>query len=414
MRHGFLNLVSPDGFRHLLSSFPALPDREEIPLARACGRVLAADLISPEDLPRRDRSAMDGYAVAARDVFSASESNPAYLECDGHLPVDADPAEPLQPGRTFGIVTGGLLPPGADAVVMVEHTEEVGGGTIAVTRPAAPGGNLIPARRDAKAGEPALPGGTRLRPQEIGLLAALGLETAGVRRRPRAALLSTGDEVVDHTAEPRTGQVRDVNGPALGCMVRRAGGEVLELGRVGDDLEAIASLLSKGAAGADLVLASGGSSAGGRDMTREAVEAAGGRILAHGVTVSPGKPTLLAELGGRPVLGLPGQVTSAQVVMWLFGLPLLAHLEGESEAFDISRRPRLRAELARNLASKQGREDWVRARIEYRDDAPPLARPLLAPSGLLSTMLGAHGLVRIPSGREGYESGAAVDVFLLE
>lgn len=412
MEQGFFEVVSRERFEELLRGFPLL-ETETVPLEGCHGRVLAQDLAAPEDLPALARSCMDGFAVRARDVFGASGGGPAYLELAGEIAVDRAPDFALSPGTCARIPTGGALPGGADAVVMIEQTHEMSG-TVEVRKSLAPGDNVMLQGEDVRAGGLALEAGRLLRVPEVGLLAALGLLEAPVRRRARVDVLSTGNEVVPVSARPRPGQVRDVNSLALACLARDAGAEARTRGILPDRLETLRTALLESLDASDCVLLSGGSSVGVRDLTVAALgtlpEAS---VLAHGVALSPGKPTILARVGGKPVIGLPGQVASAQVVMLVLVQPFLRHLMGDVSAFDRSRRVLRQAELARNLASKPGREDYVRVRLEEREGRPPLAHPLPGKSGLLKTLLQAQGLVAVPADREGLYAGAAVDVWLL-
>jgi molybdopterin molybdotransferase len=411
MDKGYLELISPDAFRGVLSGFSPLAP-ETAAIHEAAGRFPARDVLSPEDLPALPRSGMDGYAVQARDTFGATETNPGYLDLDGDLAITAVRAAPLEPGRCVRVVTGSSLPPGADAVVMVEHTQDLGAGTIEIRRAVAPGENMMQAREDAAAGQPVLPAGTLMRPAEIGLLAALGLSEVLVRRRPRVAILSTGDEIVPVAAKPRPGEIRDANAPALAAMCAQWGALPLAMGIVRDETDSIAEALHEALARADAVFLSGGSSVGVRDLTIEALDLLQDtRVLVHGLAVSPGKPTILARSGGKAVWGLPGQTASAQVVMHVFGCPFLSHLAGDSHAFSRPR-PQTQAVLARNVASRQGREDYVRVRLEA-EGGRVLAHPVLGKSGLLKTLVQAQGLMRIPAGLEGLEAGSTVRVMLL-
>ncbi|EFL51769.1 molybdenum cofactor synthesis domain protein [Solidesulfovibrio fructosivorans JJ]] len=408
MREGFFRAVSTAEFTKLLRTFPPLP-AENVPLDAARGRFLAGDVLAGEDLPAAGRAAMDGYAVRAAEVFGATENSPAYLDLAMDIPIGIIPDQPLPPGRCARIVTGAFLPQGADAVVMVEYTEDLGAGAIEIRRPVPPGENMLFAGEDAALGQRILAAGTRLRPQEIGMLAALGQTVVAVGRRPSVAVLSTGDELVPASATPRPGQIRDVNTHTLSAMVEAAGAEPHAFPLVPDDLPGITAALADATASHDLTLLSGGSSVGARDFTLDALRGLGADILAHGVAISPGKPTILASRAGRPVIGLPGQVTSAQVVMAVFGAPLLAHLAGDVAAFDRPVRT-FPAILSRNIASKQGREDHVRVRLEPRPGELPLAHPVLGKSGLLKTLLLADGLIVIPADLEGYAGGLEVAV----
>lgn len=411
MASDFLTLLSRADFQANLLAFPTLA-AEPVPLAGAHGRVLARPLIAPEDLPPAARSSMDGYAVRARDVFGASESNPAYLERVATIAVDTAPETALRPGQCMSIPTGGTLPEGADAVVMVEHTKDMEG-SIEIRKGVAPGDNAMLKGEDAEAGATCLDAGITLRSQEVGLLAALGVREVMAGKRPRVGILSTGDELVPAEATPWPGQVRDVNSHTLACLVREAGGEPFPLGIAPDDLEGLTATLAEGVGRHDLVLVSGGSSIGVRDLTVEAVERIGGVIEAHGVAISPGKPTILARRGDTPILGLPGQVTSVQVVMHVLVMPFIRHLMGHLHPYSTDRRPMRRAVLARNAASRPGREDFVRIRLEQRENALPLAHPVLGRSGLLKTLLGADGLMPIAAESEGLYEGSEVDVWMV-
>ena len=417
MQHGFFTIISREEFVHQLKGFAPL-DARTADLSQASNRVLAADLVAPHDWPLLDRSCMDGYAVNARDVFGAGESNPGYLECVAALPIDQLPDVALKPGECARISTGGILPDGADGVVMVEHTqameENVVGGTIEIRKSAAPGENVMQRGEDARQGETALPAGTVMRPQEIGLAAALGFERVDLVRRPRVGILSTGDELVPVNRTPRPGQVRDVNSHSLAALAEQAGGVPTLYGIIKDDLDSLSEALETALAENDLVLLSGGSSIGVRDLTVQAIESMdGAEIMAHGVALSPGKPTILGRVGTKPVLGLPGQVTSALVVMHVLILPLIRHLQGDGHAFSETGRTLRKAELARNLPSKPGREDYVRIRLEERDGQPPLAHPVLGKSGLLRTIVQAHGLARIPAESEGLYGNDLIDVWII-
>lgn len=427
--HGFLDVVSRAEFCALLSAFAPL-GRETVPLSQALGRVLAETLPAPEDLPPTARACMDGYALAAKSVFGATETNPAYVDCVADLSIDwgidranagdGGPDLRLGQGQAARIPTGGSLPQGADAVVMVEYTDILGGElgagttpTIEVRKSLAPGENVMLPGEDVRRGEAALPAGRILRAQDVGLLAALGITQASVGQRPRVGILSTGDELVPPETTPRPGQIRDVNSSALACLVVEAGGAPECFGIVPDDLPRLTGALAEALAASDVVLLSGGSSIGARDHSVAAMLAQpGAKILAHGVAMSPGKPTILARVGTKAVIGLPGQVTSAQVVLSVLVKPFLRHLAGQAEALSAGA-PWFVAELARNIAGRPGREDFVRVRLEARPGLPPLAHPVLGKSGLLKTLLAADGLVAVPANTEGLYKGALTPVWPL-
>ncbi len=408
MQGGFFKVVSRSQCLSILESFPVL-GREMVHIDNAHGRVLAGEVVAGEDLPPVSRSSMDGYAVRAADTFGAGETSPCYLDLAGTIEVSTLAQQPLLPGQCMSIVTGGSLPQGADSVVMVEFTDALGSGTIEVRKSVTPGENVMLAGEDISREETALQPGQRLRPQEIGLLAALGQMEVEVYRRPRVCVLSTGDELVPPHQTPLPGQIRDVNSHTVAALAAATGAVPLQSGIVPDDLDALVSGLSRGVQQADVVFLSGGSSVGVRDLTIQALDRLpGAEILVHGVAISPGKPTIVARVGSKCVFGLPGQVTSAQVVMLVLGEALLRHLEGEVRAPGSSRLQRTTAVMARNVASRQGREDYIRVRLTRQEQGPPLAHPLLGKSGLLRTLLQADGLVVIPAATEGLEQGETV------
>lgn len=428
--HGFLKVVSRAEFCALLAGFAPL-EAEVVPLDQALGRVLALDLCAPEDLPQTARASMDGYALAARDAFGATETNPAYADCVADLRIDWGGSAAsaggglleLAPGQCARIPTGGTLPTGADAVVMVEHTELLAGTaaggapTIEIRKTVAPGENVMLPGEDVRQGHSALPAGRILRAQDVGLLAALGATTVAVGRRPRVGILSTGDELVPAGATPRPGQIRDVNSHAISCLVAEAGAVPVALGIVPDDLPRLTAALESALAACDVVLLSGGSSLGARDHSIAAIVAQpGAEILAHGVAISPGKPTILARVGkgeaAKAVIGLPGQVTSAQVVQTVLVTPFLRHLSGRADALALPPPPFV-AELSRNIAGRPGREDFVRVRLEARPGQHPLAHPVLGKSGLLKTLLAADGLIAVPAEAEGLYKGVLAPVWPL-
>ncbi len=396
---------------------PSGPRLVAVDLSGACGRTLGADVLSPEDLPPFPRSVVDGYAVRAADTFGAGESLPAYLTVCGEILMGRPPGLSVGPGEAARIPTGGIVPEGADAAVMVEHCETLApadhaavglgyGAGIEVRRPVAPGDNVIQAGEDVRMGSVAVPGGTMLRPAHIGLLAGLGVTRVEVTAPPRVAVISTGDEVVPPASTLEAGLVRDINGPALVAAVREEGGEPTFLGIVPDLYEPLLSSIREAVAEFDLVLVSGGSSIGPRDEVARAINDLGPPgVLVHGVAMKPGKPTVLGLCRGTPVVGLPGHPTTVMVVFHVFVREiirrLLARAPGPPSA--------VRARISRRLASAAGRTDYVRVRLERRDGAL-WAVPLLGKSGLISTMAAADGLAVIPEAAEGLDVGEEVGV----
>ena len=404
----FLTLKSVDEVLSLIGTFEPLAE-ESVPLDECAGRYLARDWSAPEDLPGFDRSTVDGYAVRARDVFGAQEGSPALLECVGDCPMGREPGLSIGEGQTARILTGGMLPEGADCVVMVEYSRPAGGNLVELVRSQAPGDHVLERDEDAAAGKVLLPAGRRLRPQEVGLLAALGQVSVPVRARPRVAILSTGDEVVPCEKKPLPGQVRDVNSHSLAALCRSAGAQVRMAGLVHDDVDALRETVRDMVDSADVVLLSGGSSAGMRDHTVDIfLSMPESSLLVHGAAISPGKPFILARSGGVCLMGLPGHVSSALVCARAFLLPLLYRLQGGEPGVT----PGVRAVLSRAVASAQGRRDFIRVRLS-RGPEGWTAEPVTAPSGLISGLVEADALVVCPENSEGLYAGQEVFAELL-
>ena len=326
----FFHVKCPSEARRLLDRPVPHPAVERVPLAAARGRVAARTIAAPHDLPEFDRAVVDGYAVRAGDTFGASPGLPAYLNIAGEVLMGQGTGLCLAAGQAVRIATGGMLPQGADAVVMIEYTERLAEGMIEVTRPAAPGEHLVRRGDDIRAGEPLILAGRRLRPHDLGALAGLGIVEIEVFARPRVALLPTGDEIVPPEATPGPGQVRDVNTTALAAAVGAAGGVPVCLPIVPDEPERLREALAAALAASDLVLISGGSSVGARDGTLDALLSfPDSELLLHGIAIRPGKPVIAVRIGERLLFGLPGNPVSALIVFDQFVRPHLRRLGGE-------------------------------------------------------------------------------------
>ena len=406
----FFKVVTPAQVFETLSGFNRLAV-ETVLLDEALHRVCGADIVSPEDLPPLPRSTMDGYAVRAADTFGASDSIPALLDVAGAVAMGKIPGIAVGPGQAAAIPTGGFLPQGADAVVMVEYTNPAGEGAIEISRPVTAGENVLDKAEDAALGEIVIPAGKRVLPQEIGLLAGLGITRVAVHRRPKVAVISTGDEIVPVAEIPAAGRIRDINTHAIAALVRAAGGEAEMFDPVPDDPALLRAALDCALARADVTVLSGGSSVGERDHMLQVVSSLPGAIVhAHGIAISPGKPTLIASVGGKPVFGLPGHPVSALVVAQVFLAPFLLYLQGH----ELKRTPagmRVQAVLTSSVHSAQGREEYVRIKLEERQGLPA-ARPVFGKSGMLSTLVKADGFIVVPIHAEGLPSEEMVDVFL--
>lgn len=405
---------------------------ERVALEEALGRVPAEPVRAPHALPGFARATVDGFAVRAADTYGVSEGQPGYLDLAGEGVMGRPPEATLRPGAAIAIATGAPLPPGADAVVKVEHTQSTLPGLIEVVRPATPGEGMVREDEDAAAGAELARPGRPLRAADLGMLAAAGVTEVHAHARPRVAIVSTGDELVPpETPELETGQVRDATAPALAAMVREAGGEPSFAGIVPDERDALEATMRRALAGGegatasdaaatarsgrdaaegdprgcDLLVVSAGSSVGARDETASAIASLGEPgIWCHGLAFRPGKPTLLAECGRVPVIGLPGNPRSALVVFRLIGMPLVRLVGG---CTDPPPEPTVRARLARDLPSAAGRLDIVQVAL-----AEGVATPLFGSSALLSILARADGYVVVPEPATGLPGGAEVEVTL--
>ncbi len=386
---------------------------QSIPLTEAFDRVMAEPILSPEDLPAQARSTMDGYAVRAADTFGASESMPCYLNITGEVQMGAAPAGEVKKGCCYKIPTGGLLPAGADSVVMLEHSVPVDETMIEIIKGVGSGTNLIQKGEDIAKDVQALPEGHLLRPQDIGLLAGLGIAEVKVRKKVRVGILSTGDEIIAHTEIPSPGQIRNINALALAGQVLRAGGVFNDYGIVSDQQDIFLSAVKKAVAENDLVLFSGGSSVGVRDLGEQVIEALGPPgILVHGVTLKPGKPIVIGLSGTTPVFGLPGHPVSALVCFDIFVKPAMKQLAGCGNSRKIPT-PYIMANLARNINSAPGRRDVVRVQLLQEGDSW-IAVPVLGKSGSISTLSRSDGYFLIDEDSQGVTEQSIIKVYLYQ
>ena len=411
MAQTFFHVLTPDeALRRLLQVKPV--EAERIRTAGARFRVLAEDLFSAVDLPHFHRAAMDGYAVKAKDTFGASQSLPAYLKFAGVVEMGKEAKQSLAKGEAWRISTGGMMPPESDAVVMVEYADETAGGWVEIHRGVSPWQNVIQIGDDIKKGDLVFPRGKRLRAHDLGALTGIGISSVPVYKRPRVALISTGDEIVDADATPLPGQVRNINQYSLAGLIEECGADLNDWGVIPDHRRSLEKAIGEGLEWGDLVLLSGGSSMGAKDIALETIlsfpEA---EFIFHGISVSPGKPTIFARACGKPIMGLPGYPVSALVIFDLFAAPLIRKLGGEERQALGSLRRSVRARLATNIASQIGREDYVRVRLE-RERGSFVAIPLPSKSGAIFTLVKADGMVRIDLNQDGLEAGQEVEVIL--
>lgn len=408
----FLKVKTAEEVLDILSSVPALPS-ERVPIQEACTRILASDIKAAEPVPNFARATMDGFAVRARDTFGASENLPALLEVAGEVLMGGMPKTAVGPGKAVSIPTGGMIPEGADAVVMVEYTAALDERTIEVNRPVAPGDNILRAGDDIRLGDVVLKKGRRLRPQDIGLLAALGITEVDVHRIPKVAVISTGDEIVPvPTRHLPPGKVRDINTYALAAQLEAAGAEVEMQETVSDRLDNLIDACRKALENHDMLVLSGGSSVGVRDYTLQVLESLPDpELLVHGVAIRPGKPVILGRTGSTFFWGLPGQPVSALITCRVFVIPSLYRLQGRDGSESFLLRQGTRAVLNRQLPSVHGRTDFMPVFLSEGEDARLEATPIFGKSGAIGILARADGYVVIPEHVEGLDQGTEVTVF---
>lgn len=408
----FFELKTPAEVFEIIDRFGPVGE-ETVSLENAMGRVLSRDLVSPEDLPDFLRSTMDGYAVKAKNTFGASEGLPSLFEVAGEVLMGEAPGIVVKEGQAVKIPTGAMLPKGADGVVMKEYCELVDRETLEVSRTISPLENVIQPGDDFGRGDPLLNRGHRLRPQDLGVMAGLGLVQVPVFQRPRIAVISTGDEIVPVDRRPLPGQVRDMNRYTLGALCHRKGAEALCMGVCSDNFEALREISLKALDQADSLWISGGSSVGTRDLTLKVFDTLPEfELLVHGISISPGKPTIIGRCGAKPVIGLPGHVASALVVAEVFMTRLISRLSGGAGSGG-GIQGGVEARLSRNIESANGREDYVRVKLA-QEESILTATPVFGKSGLISTLVESDGLIRIDMNTEGLYEGEMVEVMLFD
>ncbi|HXF84575.1 MAG TPA: gephyrin-like molybdotransferase Glp [Anaerolineales bacterium] len=417
----FLTLLPPDEAREKLLSHLPQPklDTETIDTTSSLGRVAATDIFAPHPLPEFPRTTVDGYAVRARDTFGASDALPAYLTLIGEVPMGVAPLFEIGAGQCALIHTGGMLPHGADAVVMLEYTQMAHKNEIEVFKAVAVGENIIQEGEDVAQGQLVIPKGRLIRPAEIGGLMALGITSLRVVKKVNVGLISTGDEVIDPNQTPRPGQVRDINSYTLSALIEKSGGVAKRYGIVRDQFEALKEAATKALSECDAVVITAGSSASTRDMTAEVIRQLGEPgVLVHGINTRPGKPTILGVCNGKAVIGLPGNPVSALVNGYLFVQPVIEKLLG------VLPKPKatVLATLTVNLPSQAGREDWWPVKLqelpsssegEIKGEEKYRAEPIFGKSNLIFTLANADGLLRIHPDATGLSAGETVEVILI-
>ena len=400
-----LKVMTPDEVYELIDAeFEELENNTEtVALDGAVGRVLPEDIVSGEYVPDFDRSTVDGYALRAADTFGCSEAIPALLPLFGQVQMGEGAEFVLPVGECCYVPTGGAVPEGADCCVMKEYAESFPDGTVGISKPGAPGQNMIFRGDDVKPGKTVIKKGRVLVSQDVGALAAMGIVNVPVKKRIRVGLISTGDELVSPDEKPESGQVRDVNSHMLSAMLRAFGVESVNYGISADDEEKLTEMIKKAVSDCDAVLVSGGSSVGVKDMTCRIIESMG-TLLLHGIAMKPGKPTILGKCGNKPLVGLPGHPVAAYFVTKLFVLPLLARLEGrEIQNYTVT------AYLTESISANHGRAQYGCVHLSEKN-GKLYAEPVRTKSGLITTLAGADGFFCIDRDCEGLPKGAEIQV----
>lgn len=408
----FLKLTSLSEARELIFQNLVIAGLKEevVDTLHAQGRVVSRPVTSDEDLPSFTRSAVDGFTVKAAETHGASDSLPSYLHLIGEVEMGKAPGFTLGKGQAAVIHTGGMLPEGADAVVMMEYTQTIALSELEIRKPVAQGENLLLKGEDVKAGDVVIRSGVRIRPEEIGGLLALGKTQVYVYKKPVVHIFSSGDEVIPADRTPLLGQVRDINAPALSALVESSGGAAIMHPIVSDDAEKLEERIREVFDEAHLIIVTAGSSASARDMTGTVINRFGQPgVLVHGINIRPGKPTILAVCDGKPMVGLPGNPVSALVIARLLVKPLVTALSGQIEP---AIENMITARLSVNLSSLAGREDFLPVRVS-RMESGWSAEPVFFKSNLIFSLSRANGLLHIPADVTGYAPGDLAEVILI-
>ncbi|ETI67687.1 molybdopterin molybdotransferase MoeA [Neobacillus vireti] len=394
-------------FALIAEQVPAIKQTETRALDKALHYILAEPVIAEENVPGFDRSTVDGYAVRAKDTYGSSESMPGFLALAGEVHMGEVPTMTVSSGTAVYVPTGGMLPAGSDAVIMIEHCEDVED-LLNTYKQVAPGENVIRKGEDIREGEILLAAGTKLRPQELGALASLGITHVTVFRKITAGYLSSGDEIVPYQTETlQVGQIRDINYLTIAGLASDWNVEVVYGGIVKDDFAEFQQKAFELYQQCDCLILSGGSSVGAKDYTTDVIQSLGDPgVFVHGISIKPGKPTILAVADGKPVIGLPGHPASAMIIFKLFGERILRTLTGEV----LGRKPeRIFAKITKNIPSSPGRSDYIRVRL-FEQDGDWWAEPIIGKSGLITTLVKSDGIVEISSEKEGVSQGEYVPV----
>lgn len=403
------------------------PPQEVVPLRDAVSRYLAEEVYSDTDIPQFTRSVVDGYAVVAKDTFGTGEASPVFLNVAGSVEMGRACDITLQPGQAVYIPTGGMLPAGSDAVVMVEYTEALDEDTIAVYHSVAPNSGLMNQGDDFRKGQLLFERGHRISVKDVGMMAAIGKEYLKVFRKPRVSILSTGDEIIDITEIPKPGEVRDINSYTIAAFAEATGAAIERIEKIPDVEQQLKRALEAALADSDIVLISGGSSAGNKDMTADMINSMGKPgVITHGVAMKPGKPTIIGiietltdegSMSNKLVAGLPGHPMSAIVAYDVIVNDFMKRFCFHNEEVPI----RLTARITENIRAGEGRETYQLVALKRSGSefllpgtVPEwIAEPIHAKSGSISQLMMADGYVTVSSMSEGIKENASVEVTLI-
>lgn len=402
------NVVSVEEAKNLLEdNFNFKPEVETLALKDSLGRIIFDDIISKTDVPHFRRATVDGYALNYRDTAGASEGMPAIMDYKGEVAMGKEPPFRIDfPGECMYVPTGGMIPFGADSMVMVEYSERLDDNTILINKACAYGENIVEIGEDIGIGEVIIKRGQKLRPYEIGVLSSLGITKIDVCKRPRVAVISTGDEIVDPDKNPRLGEVRDINSYLLEALIAEDGAIPINYGVIRDDISMLEACVNMAIEEADIVLISGGSSVGKKDVTIRVINNIGKPgVLVHGIAIKPGKPTIIGRVKDKPVFGLPGHPLSAAVVYKVIVKHLIDRLTGfTEEIFPVV------CKFSLNYHSAKGREEYLPVTLSW-DNNEIIASPVFSKSGLISGFSKAWGFVKIDKNLEGITKGERVFVY---
>lgn len=394
-------------FEIIDNNFSAKVDTEEISIADSLGRIVAEDIICQEFIPNFTRSTVDGYAVISKDCFGCSESIPAILPITEEIEMGKMPKESLSKDTCMKIPTGGALPENADSVVMLEYTEDYGDGSVGIMKAPAPGANVIFKGDDKKPGDILLSKGCKIGSKEIGSLAAMGIRKIKVAKPLTIGVISTGNELIPSSETPQNGQIRNVNSDLLSAIALESGCSYIDYGIIRDEEDLLLTTVSKALDECNMVLLSGGSSAGEKDYAARVISEKG-EILLHGIAMKPGKPTILGKALGKPIFGLPGHPVASYFVSKLFVCYAIKVLRGETKKMIHAK-----AILTESIESNHGRAQYGGVFLENKN-GKLFAHPVHSKSGLITTLAMTDGYYQIDNECEGIAKGDEIEVFIYE